>query len=60
MIDIHCHLTSARFEKGRNKDIEQASRRLEAIIISAAHPDEAERALELCEKHFRLSACVCC
>lgn len=51
MIDIHCHLTSARFEQDRNKIIEEASQRLEAIIISATHPNEAEKALRLCEKY---------
>jgi TatD DNase family protein len=51
MIDIHCHLTSDRFEHDRDEAIEQASQRLEAVIISATHPNEAEKALKLCEKY---------
>ena len=51
MIDIHCHLTSARFKHDRDAVIQQASRRLEAVITSAIHPNEAEKVLRLCEKY---------
>jgi TatD DNase family protein len=51
MIDTHCHLTSARFRSDRDEVIRQASQRLEAIVISATHPNEAEFTLKLCEKY---------
>jgi len=51
VIDIHCHLTSARFQRDEDEVIEQASQRLEAAILSATHPDEVEAALKLTEKY---------
>ena len=51
MVDVHCHLTSGRFERDRAKVIEQADRQLEAVIISTTHPDDAKKALKLCQEY---------
>jgi len=51
MIDVHCHLTSGRFERDRAKVIEQASRQLEAAVISTTHPNDARKALKLCQEY---------
>ncbi|MFP3974999.1 MAG: TatD family hydrolase [Dehalococcoidia bacterium] len=51
MIDAHCHLTSARFNPDRSKVIETARRDLEAIILSATHPNQVAEAFGLCDKY---------
>jgi len=50
MIDVHCHLTSPRFDRDREEVIRKASQRLEAAIMSVTHPEEAEDAFSLAEK----------
>lgn len=51
MIDAHCHLTSSRFNPDRREVIETARKRLEAVILSATHPEQVEGAFSLCDEY---------
>lgn len=51
MIDTHCHLQFNHFDRNREMVIKEAREVLDAIIISGTDREDAEKALQLREKH---------